>query len=72
MRTDRNHLNAIELRLSHERDRLASARTEKDRAFRAHNVAMIEKERASELRFLGLDDTAVEMTGDELLAELLK
>lgn len=69
--TDLTHLNAIELRLSHERDRLAKAKTDSERNIRQTWISQIEKERESELRFLGLQDSPLpDLTDDELLAEL--
>ena len=77
MTTDTSHLDAIDLRLSHERARVTAARTPKDREWREHNVRMIERERASEVEFLkargwiepepmSLDD----ILDDDLLREL--
>lgn len=76
-----SHLEAIELRLSHERQRLDTATKERERQWRAHNVAMIEREHANEVAFLEkrgiavkpvpLDDIIAAMSDDELLAELL-
>lgn len=59
--TDTSHLDALQLRLSHERDRLARAKTEQEREMRRVWVAQIEKE-------IGLER---DMTDDELLAELM-
>ena len=75
--TDFSHLDAIDLRLSHERDRVAQAKTSKDRAWREHNVCMIERERASEIAFLeakGIKFPTLNeiLSDDELLAELGK
>lgn len=71
MMTDRSHLNALELRLSHERERLAAEKRADRRKLRAVWVAQIEREIESERRFLGLNNEAViEMSDDELLAEL--
>lgn len=81
---DLTHLDAIDLRLSHERARVTDARNAKDRAFREHNVRMIERERVGELAFLAkqgyvepapmsLDDIPAEIDAlddDELLAQL--
>lgn len=75
---DLRHLDAIDLRLSHERARVTEARSAKDRAWREHNVRMTERERAGELAFLAkqgyvepapmtLDDI---LNDDELLAML--
>lgn len=73
--TDFSHLDAIDLRLSHERVRVSEAKTNKEREWREHNVRMIEKERVNEIKFLetqgvkfpSLDEI---MSDDELLAEL--
>jgi hypothetical protein len=69
---DLSHLNAIQERLSHERMRLAASATPFERTFREVQVSQIEKELASERRFLGLpeDGPLPDMTDDELLAEL--
>ncbi len=68
-----DHLSALELRLSHERSRLAKAKTAAETAMRSVWVAQIEKEIAAELEFLGQVETALaneNLTDDELLAEL--
>ena len=79
-----SHLNAIDLRLSHEMARLLtlkeakpSAKNDEAIAWREHNVRMIERERAAEVEFLakhGIEvDSAPEecdMSIDEILAEL--
>lgn len=71
--SDTTHLDALELRLSHERVRLQNAKTEKERVYRTHTVAMAEKEIAGELLFLGKHAVELpEMTIDEILAELEK
>lgn len=62
-----SHLNALELRLSNERNRLAQAKTNKERELRKVWIAQIEKEIASERNFVGKE---TEMSDDELLAEL--
>lgn len=68
---DESHLNAIELRLSHERVRLASAKTPAEKKQREVYVAQIEKERESELKFLNKRRMKEkDLTDDELLAEL--
>ncbi len=72
---DNAHLNAIRLRLSHERARLAAATKPREIAFRKVCLAQIEKEEASELAFLakrGIDvvDDIDAMSDDELLAHL--
>jgi hypothetical protein len=64
------HLNALEVRLSHERVRLAKAKTENERALRRVWVAGIEKEIAGERKFLGLVDEAHQMSDEELMEAL--
>jgi hypothetical protein len=56
-----SHLDALELRLSHERSRLANAKTAGERELRSVWIAQIEKEIGAELP---------EISDDELLAEL--
>ncbi|MGM4891215.1 hypothetical protein [Tardiphaga sp. 839_C3_N1_4] len=73
--TDFSHLDAIELRLSHERARVLQEKTKKAREWREHNVRMIEQERDSEIKFLernGVKFPTLEeiMSDDELLVEL--
>ena len=83
--TDTSHLDAIDLRLSHERARVTSAKTEKEREWREHNVRMIEREREGEIAFLAkrgikidptptiddiMSDPLLTMSDDELLAAL--
>jgi|ERR1043166_3544078 hypothetical protein len=74
---DTAHLDALELRLSHERERLRAARTPREKAFRAQQVAGCEREIAGERKFLSkrgidlsVDDDIASMSDDELLAEL--
>ena len=72
---DYTHLDAIDLRLSHERARVLAAKTKKERDWREHNVRMIEAERTAELRFLeskGVKFPSFEeiMSDDQLLAKL--
>jgi len=71
---DSSHLVALMTGLSHERQRLANARTEQERALRAVWVRQSEKEINAEERFLGLTETdwnEPEMSADELMAELM-
>lgn len=69
--TDLTHLNALELRLSHERDYLARAKTDGERELRQVWIAQIKKEIAGEKRFLGIDGSDLpDMTDDELAAAL--
>lgn len=75
---DTDHLNAIELRMSHELSRVAAAKTPKEKEWREHNVRMIERERDAEIEFLkarGIEIIPVVsmdeiMSDDELLALL--
>ena len=63
------HLDTLRLGLSHERDRLAAAKTDAERAIRAVWVAQREREIAGEERFLGIAPAAP-ISDDELLAAL--
>ena len=65
-----SHLDALQLSLSHERVRLASAKTAGERNHRAVWVAQIEREIAGEMKFLGITAAPVEMSDDELFAAL--
>jgi hypothetical protein len=67
---DHSHLEAITQRLNNERARLASARTDAERRMRRVWVEGIEKERAAEMQFLGIDPAIDAMTDEELLAAL--
>ena len=67
-----SHLVALHDALYRARGYLASAKGKDAIAFRTHNIMMIEKEIASEEKFLGMASFVdVEMNDDELLAELL-
>jgi len=67
-----SHLEALQVRLSHERSYLAQAKTEKQRAMRRVWIAQVEKEIAGERKFLGLGAEVVpELSDEELMAELL-
>jgi hypothetical protein len=71
---DTSHLVALMTGLSHERQRLAAARTEQERALRAVWVRQSEKEINAEERFLGMTETdwnAPTMTAEEICAELM-
>jgi hypothetical protein len=71
MTRDGSHLAALELGLSHERERLAKAKTEGERALRRVWIAQMEKEIAGELAFLAKQNSDLpDMTDDELLAAL--
>ena len=69
MLVDTSHLNAIIMRLGREGQRLAEARTDKERAFRQVQVDACKREIVAERAFLGLPDEPV-MTDAELLAAL--
>lgn len=67
------HLNALNLRLSNERQRLANAKTAQERELRQVWVKQIEKEIADEHILLGkreLVPAEAETSDDELLAAL--
>lgn len=78
------HLDSIDLRLSHERARVAQSKNQQEREWREHNVRMIERERASEIEFLEkkgvtfptldeiLSDELIDAMSDEELLEALK
>ncbi|WP_145142255.1 hypothetical protein [Paenibacillus sp. Y412MC10] len=70
---NQSHLNALYVRLSHERSRLDAAKTEQEREIRGVWVKGIEKEIESEKQFLGLTDTETNETisDDDLLYQLL-
>jgi len=70
--TDPSHLDALQLRLSHERTHLANAKTPSERELRKVWVAQIEREIAHEMDFLGktIDPDIANMSDDELLAAL--
>lgn len=68
---DLTHLNALELRLSNEREYLRAAKSEGEKELRRVWIAQIEKEIAGERKFLGLTEPAeCDLTDDELLEEL--
>ena len=70
--TDFTHLDALSLRLSHEREYLAAAKTDGERDLRKVWISQIEKEISAEYKHLGLHPAyKVEMTNEELLAELM-
>lgn len=68
--TDYSHLDALELSLSHERDRLRLARSQREIQYREIWVRQYEREIASEREFLGLPVTDPELSLEEILAEL--
>ena len=65
-----SHLNALQVRLSNERVRLANAKTKAEREMRRVWVAGIEKEIAVEQSTVFSDTAADAMSDDELLAAL--
>ncbi len=65
-----NHLNALQLRLSHERARLTAAKGRAEIGLRTIWVAQIEKEIAREEMALGGQFEHVELSDDELLRAL--
>ena len=68
---DLSHLDALRVRLSHERAYLAGAKTASETELRAVWIAQVQREIEQERRFLGLNEEALpEMTDDEILAEL--
>lgn len=71
---DSSHLVALMTGLSRERQRLATARTEQERALRTVWVRQSEKEVNAEERFLGMTETdwnEPEMSADDLMAEMM-
>jgi hypothetical protein len=67
---DDSHLNALELGLSHERARLANAKTDAERALRAVWVNGYEKQVADERKRLGMSEAHPELSDDDLLEAL--
>ena len=70
--TDLSHLDALNLRLSHEREYLRTAKSQQEKELRTVWIAQIEKEIQGEMKFLGIETTPDEilMSDDELLNEL--
>ena len=68
--TDFSHLDALYCRLTNEKAALAIATKQSEIALRTVWVAQCEKEIAGEYEFLGIDNTTLELSADELLAEL--
>lgn len=64
------HLNALQVRLSHERGYLAAAKSKKEREIRKVWIAQIEKEIAHEMNLIGGNVELPEMSDDELMAAL--
>ena len=67
---DHGHLIALQDGLAHERERLANAASEHERALRRVWIAQREREIEAEKVFLNLEPIACDLTDDELLAEL--
>lgn len=65
-----NHLDALMLRLSHERERLAIASSAGERSLRSVWIAQIEREIASEELVLGINKQALTIDDDALLDAL--
>lgn len=66
-----DHLDALRLRLSNEKTRLSAETTGAGRAFRARQIAQVEREIAHEERFLAKQPENT-MSDDELLNALLE
>ncbi len=64
-----SHLNALELSLSHERERLRLAQHPVEISYREIWVRQYEREIASEREFLGLPRETAVLTLDEMLNE---
>ena len=64
-----NHIDALNLALSHERTRLDDAKTDAERAMRSVWVAQLTREVAAEEKFLGIASEPA-LTDDELMAAL--
>lgn len=70
---DWSHMDALQSRLFREKQRLAAATTERERAFRQREIAACEREIAGEYRFLGVEPppaNLLDMSEDELMREL--
>ena len=65
-----SHLIALQTRLAHEQGYLAKAKTTGERELRTVWIAQIEKEIASEKKFLGMDEVECDMSDEELLKAL--
>lgn len=67
-----NHLDSLNLRLSHERTYLAEAKTDKEKEIRKVWIMQIEKEIEREKQFLGIEKVETDhISDDDLLNELL-
>ena len=67
-----DHLSALELRASHEREHLRSAKTEKEKDLRQVWLDQINKEIRIEKERFSDDDEMSEMTDDEMLEALFE
>lgn len=65
------HLDALQLRLSHERSYLAAANMQAERKMRKVWIAQIEREIAAEKAFIGYVEPA-DISDDDLFNELSK
>jgi hypothetical protein len=70
---DYSHLHALSVGLSHERARLANARSDGERSFRQVWVKQYENEVAAEEKRIGVNSISIDeaMSDDDLLAELM-
>jgi hypothetical protein len=71
---DTTHLVALHESLDREKQRLAEATSDKERAFREHCICQKKKEIAQEYKFLNMtpDEELPDISNEDLLAELLK
>lgn len=65
-----SHLDVLELRLSHERCRLAGSKTTAEQSLRKAWITQIEREIAAEYHFLGMSQAELVLADEELLAAL--
>jgi hypothetical protein len=66
-----SHLDALNVRLSHERSYLLEAKTNQEKELRKVWISQIEKEIEKEKEFLNIQNfTPVELNDDDLLGEL--
>ncbi len=69
--TDTSHLIALMTGLSHERERLAAAKSEEERKMRSVWVSQYEKQIEDEYVFLGMGQSVnFDISDDDLLADL--
>lgn len=68
---DTAHLDSLQLNLSHERMRLAAAKSQPERKLRTVWVQQLEKEVVAERKILNMDaEPSIMLTDDEILAQL--